>query len=96
MRYAPYAAYTIVQIYKSDATAAPFVLLSEDISGTGMVTDTAVANGKVYCYYAVGITADGAQSSLLTLSCTTPKSDPWPPDGGVSINGGAPRHHLLT
>ena len=89
VRYAPRAEYALVQIYKSTSITGTFSFLGEDLDVTGMVTDTAVINDQEYCYYAIGITAAGAQSAPLTPSCTTPKSDPWPPDGAVLINGGA-------
>ncbi|HXF62382.1 MAG TPA: hypothetical protein VNK95_12240, partial [Caldilineaceae bacterium] len=89
VRYAPRAEYALTQIWKSESFSGTYTLLGEDLTGSGMLTDTAVTNGEDYCYYAIGITAGGAQSAHMTPSCATPKDDPWPPDGALLINNGA-------
>ncbi len=88
VRYAPRAAYDLIQVYRSDTFTGTYSFLGEDLAPSGIFTDTGVTNDQEYCYYVIGI--DGSeQSTPLTPSCTTPKTDPWPPDGGFVINNGA-------
>ncbi len=89
VRYAPRPAYGQVQVYRSDSFTGTYTFLTDDFAPSGMVTDTTALNGQEYCYYVIGITAGGAQSTPLTPSCATPGDDPWPPDGGFLINNGA-------
>jgi hypothetical protein len=91
VRYAPRPAYGSIQVYRSNTFSGTYTFLAEDFAPTGMVTDTTALNepDQEYCYYVIGITPSGAQSSPLTPSCANPGADPWPPDGGFLINNGA-------
>lgn len=91
VRYVTRPAYQTVQLFHSESLTGTYTLLTEIMTPTitGLYTDTGLTNGQEYCYFAIGIAPNGAQTTPLTPSCATPSSDPWPPDGGFLINGGA-------
>ena len=91
VRYVTRPAYQLVQLYQSESLTGTYSLLTEVMtpSITGIYTDTGLTNGQEYCYYAIGIASNGTQTAPRTPSCATPSEDPWPPEGGFLINGGA-------
>jgi hypothetical protein len=88
VRYAPRPDYALVQLWRSEMISGTYGLQAEDLAPSGMFTDTNVTNDVEYCYYVIGITANGSQSPTAP-TCAMPKADPWPPDGNFLINGGA-------
>lgn len=92
VRYAPRADYDLLEIHRSsEGFTGTYLFLDQIPDPGGMYTDTSVMNDQEYCYYVIGIKGSGEQSARLTPSCATPKLDPWPPEGGFLINGGASR-----
>lgn len=89
VRYAPRTEYALVEIRRSDSFSGTYSFLDQVADTSGLYTDTTAMNDQEYCYYVIGISLGGDQSTPQTPSCATPKSDPWPPDGGFVINDGA-------
>jgi Mg-chelatase subunit ChlD len=90
IRYAPRVEYRWVDVFRADNPNGPFAYYDEYVAdATGVVTDTGVSNGQTYCYTVIGQDNAGRISGSLMPGCATPKADPWPPHGTVSINGGA-------
>jgi Mg-chelatase subunit ChlD len=89
VRYAPRPAYTLVEIHRSESFTGTYTFLDQVANTSGIYTDTTVTNNQEYCYYVIGITSAGDQSTHSTPTCATPKADPMAPDGGFLINDGA-------
>jgi Mg-chelatase subunit ChlD len=81
--------YSYVGFFRSDNPNGPFTFHQQLTPGTGIYTDTVVTNGQQYCYILEAIGASGARSGSSAPTCATPNSDPWPPHGGILINGDA-------
>ena len=94
IKYTPRPEYFSVGLYRGDDPIGPFTYLGMDMSGSGIITDTPLTNGNRYCYFAFAWVFD-AQNSVFwrsansPVTCATPKADPFPPHGRVSINNGA-------
>lgn len=48
-----------------------------------------MSNETEYCYRLIAVERSGATSGSTNSTCTTPKSDPNPPQGAIEINAGA-------
>jgi len=60
------------------------------ITDTYQYIDPLVENDKLYKYRFVAIGPNGERSGPSEIVSVTPKMDPYPPFGGILINGGAP------
>jgi Mg-chelatase subunit ChlD len=89
LKYAARPEYIVAGIFRGASAEGPFTFYAQDISVSGVFTDTAVSNEVTYCYLVLGQDSAGNQSSHSEPTCATPKSDPYPPHGQVQINGGA-------
>jgi Mg-chelatase subunit ChlD len=80
--------YDTVAFYRSNNPDGPFSNIGQNNPGTGIYTDTNVANGTMYCYYAVALDNLGNLSGHRDPSCVTPKVDSVGPHGSIQINDG--------
>ncbi len=59
------------------------------LMGTGSYQDAGLENGVSYDYLLVALGAQGQSSGGSSSPSVTPVADPFPPQGGVLVNGGA-------
>ncbi len=91
LRYDRRSNYQQVNVYWStspDLPEWPGHIIS--IGTTGIYTHTGLTNGTTYYYLLEARDAGGHWSGHPPIVSTTPKSDPYPPQGRVIINNGAP------
>jgi hypothetical protein len=70
--------------------ADPYVLIGTQEPATGVfLNEVDVVNDLDYCYLVVGETFDGQRTVAHDETCTTPRYDPVPPQGGLVIDDGA-------
>lgn len=90
LKYAPQPGYALIEVLQGNSVDGPFTLRGQyPVAGTVTFTLTGLTNSRTYCFRVVAIDGAGHRSGSLLPACATPRSDPWPPQGTVQINGGA-------
>ena len=80
-----------VRLYRSTSLTGPYSLVTTiDTTVTGGIyPDTGLTNGTTYYYYIQPLDATGREGTPSVVFSGTPHSNPNPPEGSLSINGGS-------
>jgi hypothetical protein len=92
IRYPVAAAYVKMRLWRSVGSGGPFGVVAEfdAKANAGLYRDEALTNGVEYCYKIAGVDLNGNAGAPSHVFCGTPKDDPFPPIGRVSIADGRP------
>jgi Mg-chelatase subunit ChlD len=92
IRYQIADAYDQMRILRSLSSLGPFELVATLDTATqgGTYLDTGLVNGVTYYYQVEPVDVNGRVGARSHVFSGTPKSDPIPPIGSVSINHGQP------
>lgn len=67
----------------------PFTLVSNNISPTGIYTDSGLANNTPYIYHMAAVDGSDSRSRFSLKAGAVPRGETEPPEGEVVINDGA-------
>jgi len=83
--------YQAVGLFRDDDDADNFYTYMgmQEAPLAGVITDTDVVNGHLYCYMVEALDYDEHLSAPSAPTCAIPNSDPIAPHGSVRINDGA-------
>jgi len=98
LRFPVHPSYEKLRVLRSTSPGGPFAeVASFDPRPTrGLFYDPGLTNGVTYFYLVQAFDLNGSASAPSRLFSGTPNDDPYPPLGGISINGGAPYTVLLN
>ncbi len=83
------AEYDHLILYRSTSADSGFAVVDGSVAPDGIHVDGGLTNGVPYYYFMVAVDAVGHESSPSNVVSATPKEDPHPPLGHVTINDGA-------
>ena len=76
-------------LHRSTSADAGFTVVDADVAPDGTHIDDGLTNGVTYYYFMVATDGAGHESAPSNVVSATPKEDPYPPQGFITINGGA-------
>jgi hypothetical protein len=92
IRYPVAAAYAKMRLWRSVGAGGPFTIVAEfDAKANGgLYRDAGLTNNVQYCYKIAGLDLSGNAGTPSHVFCGTPKADPFPPIGRVTIENDKP------
>jgi hypothetical protein len=77
-------------LHRSTTSAdSGFAVVDASVAPDGTYVDGGLTNDVTYYYFMVAVDGDGHESSPSNVVSATPKEDPIPPQGFITINDGA-------
>jgi hypothetical protein len=76
-------------LHRSTSADSGFTVIDAGVAPDGTHVDDGLTNDVTYYYFMVGVDGAGHQSGPSNVVSATPKADPYPPEGFITINNGA-------
>jgi hypothetical protein len=76
-------------LHRSTSAETGFTVVDANVAPDGTYLDDGLTNDVTYYYFMVAVDGAGHESAPSNMASATPKEDPYPPQGFITINDGA-------